>query len=113
MEIVFIFFIPIFLIFFIGWVSEGDDVRGSIAFLLLLGSTVYLFIWLSSPRNVDVIIPFNVTTSNGTEMTLYFEDSETLKIVPNHIVEIHIIHPRWGSMNPKTYEYKFTHTIEN
>jgi hypothetical protein len=38
-------------------------------------------------------------------MVGYFSDSTTFNIVPNHITEIKMIHPRWGSLGDVKFEY--------
>lgn len=113
MELVFTLLIVLFIMMSVGWLTDRKWITGGISTVFLVGTIVYLVMWLNSERVVDIIIPTTITTSDGIEVMGYFKDDTTIKIVPNHIVEVHITHPRWGSLDPETYEYKFTNTNKN
>jgi hypothetical protein len=111
-----IFFILSLLILFgitIGWFVQKDYIEGTISLVFFLVITTFLVLWLIQPREVEVIKPTTITTDSGIELNGYFRTHNQFRIIFNHITEIHITLPRWGSLNDETYEYKFTHTIEN
>jgi hypothetical protein len=74
----------------------------AIAVLLLLAVSVWYLTTSTTIETKDVV---RITNQDGIELVGYFEESTLFRIVPNHITEITVIHPRPYSMGVIKYEF--------
>jgi hypothetical protein len=85
-----------------GYLKKISNYSGAVFLITLSG----LMFWLTSEQKVEVV---NVTVLENVDteikMSGYFSDPTTFNIVPNHITEIKMIHPRWGSLNDIKFKY--------